>query len=190
MNTKPEKDNIRLPKKGILITGLNGSGKSTVCRLLAEKLNYFSMDVEDYYFIKSDIPYSQFHTLEETQRLMEEDIEKHKKFVFATVNCNWGEKINSAFKLAVLLKAPLDLRMKRINSREYNKFGGRVLKGGDLYESQLKFHNKVLTRTDAHMDKQKQYISCPVVEIDASLPLREIVDKICEIYSKKNTDAE
>lgn len=78
--------------EGILITGLNGCGKSTVCRLLAEKLNYFSMDVEDYYFIKSDTPYSKFHTLEETQRLMERDIEKHQKFVLATVNCNWGEK--------------------------------------------------------------------------------------------------
>lgn len=81
--------------EGILITGLNGCGKSTVCRLLSEKLNYYSMDVEDYYFIKSYIPYSKFNTLEETQQLMENEIEKHQKFVLTTVNCNWGEKINS-----------------------------------------------------------------------------------------------
>lgn len=170
--------------EGILITGLNGCGKSTVCRLLAEKLNYFSMDVEDYYFIKSDTPYSKFHTLEETQMLMERDIEKHKKFVLATVNCNWGEKINSAFKLAVVLKAPLDIRMERINSREYAKFGDRVLKGGDLYESQKKFHDKVSARTDEHIEKQMRYISCHVLELDAALPLDDIVNKIYEAYTK------
>lgn len=171
---------------GILITGLNGCGKSTVCRLLAEKLNYFAMDVEDYYFIKSDTPYSKFHTLEETQTLMEKDIEKHNNFVLATVNCNWGDKINSAFKLAVLLKAPLDLRMERIKNREYEKYGDRILQGGDLYESQQKFHSKVSARTDSHMDKQMQFISCPVLELDASLPLQDIVNKICETYLNMN----
>lgn len=34
-------------KNGIIIIGLNGSGKSTVCRELARRLNYKLMDVED-----------------------------------------------------------------------------------------------------------------------------------------------
>ena len=166
---------------GIIITGLNGCGKSTVCRLLAEKMNYFSMDVEDYYFIDGDTPYSKFRTHEQTKKLMLDDIAKHKDFVLATVNCDWGEEITAMCKLAVVLKAPLEIRMERIKKREYEKFGDRVLQGGDLYESQQKFHNKVLARDEKHIEKQMQFITCPVFEIDATLSIKDIV---CAIYKK------
>lgn len=165
---------------GILITGLNGCGKSTVCKLLAEKMNYFSMDVEDYYFIKDDTPYSKFNTYEQTKKLMLDDIKKHNNFVLATVNCDWGEDIASMCKLAVVLKAPLDIRMQRIKKREYDKFGDRVLTGGDLYESQQKFHTKVLNRGEEHIEKQMQFITCPVLELDATLPIIDIVNAIYE----------
>ena len=163
---------------GIIITGLNGCGKSTVCKLLAKKINYYSMDVEDYYFIESDIPYSKFHTHEQTKKLMLDDILKHNHFVLATVNCDWGEEILSMCKLAVLLKAPLDIRMERIRKREYEKFGTRVLNGGDLYESQHKFHNKVLSRGENHMTEQMRFVDCPVLELDATLPIYDIVNTI------------
>lgn len=163
---------------GIIITGLNGGGKSTVCKLLAEKMNYFSMDVEDYYFIDSDIPYSKFHTHEQTKKLMLDDIAKHNNFVLATVNCDWGEEIASMCKLAVVLNAPLDIRMERIKKREYEKFQDRILQGGDLFESQQKFHNKVLVRDEKHIEKQMQFITCPVLELDATLPIQDIVDAI------------
>lgn len=170
---------------GILITGLNGCGKSTICKMLADRLNYYSMDVEDYYFIKSDTPYSKFHTLEQTKQLMLKDIQKHGNFVLATVNCDWGEEIASMCKFAVVLRAPLDLRMKRIENREYDKFGDRVLAGGDLYDSQQKFHNKVLARGEEHMVKQMQYIECPIIKVDAALPIEDIVDIILKEWRKQ-----
>lgn len=171
---------------GIILTGLNGSGKSTVCKQLAKKLNYYSMDAEDYYFIKSDLPYSKFHTLEQTKNLMLCDIMKHSNYVLATVHCDWGEEINSTYKLDVVLSAPLDVRMKRIKQREYDKFGSRVLEGGDLYESQQKFHDKVSARGDDYIAKQMQFISCPVLEIDATFPIDKIVDTICDKYLQMN----
>ena len=36
--------------RGIAILGLNGCGKSTLAHALAKKLNFYEMDVEDYYF--------------------------------------------------------------------------------------------------------------------------------------------
>ena len=38
---------------GIAIMGLNGCGKSTLAHEISKRLNYFEMDVEDYYFLSN-----------------------------------------------------------------------------------------------------------------------------------------
>ncbi|MBO4884841.1 MAG: hypothetical protein J5602_05975, partial [Clostridia bacterium] len=40
----------RAEKRGILVMGLNGCGKSTVGKALAEKIGWRFMDAEDFYF--------------------------------------------------------------------------------------------------------------------------------------------
>ena len=44
---------------GIAIIGLNGAGKSTLAHVLAKKLHYFEIDVEDYY-IQTDFAGNEF----------------------------------------------------------------------------------------------------------------------------------
>ena len=39
---------------GIIVCGLNGVGKSTLGKALAEKLNFYFIDNEDLYFPKTD----------------------------------------------------------------------------------------------------------------------------------------
>lgn len=36
--------------RGIAIMGLNGCGKSTLAHTIAKRLDFYEMDVEDYYF--------------------------------------------------------------------------------------------------------------------------------------------
>lgn len=43
---------------GIIVFGANGSGKSTFGHELASILNFKHMDIEDYYFEKTEIPYT------------------------------------------------------------------------------------------------------------------------------------
>jgi len=43
---------------GIILLGPNGSGMSTLGRELASGLDFANFDVEDYYFHKTDIPYT------------------------------------------------------------------------------------------------------------------------------------
>ena len=49
---------MQMPR-GIIVCGANGSGKSTFGRELARALRYRYMDIEDYYFKESAVPYSE-----------------------------------------------------------------------------------------------------------------------------------
>ena len=76
---------------GIAIFGLNGAGKSTLTHALAKELNYYEMDVEDYYFpeqkesrrnalenittyakdFSEELPYSNSRSKEEVQEALD-----------------------------------------------------------------------------------------------------------------------
>lgn len=62
---------------GIIVFGANGSGKSTLGRELANILNFKYMDIEDYYFEKSKIPYTIERSHEECLNLMLADIKRY-----------------------------------------------------------------------------------------------------------------
>lgn len=167
---------------GIIIMGLNGCGKSTICHELANLLNYRCMDVEDYYFLDSDIPYTKSRTREVVKQLILDDIKIYHNYVLSSVGCNWGPEIVSTFKLAILLYAPLQVRLERIKQREITRFGNRVLEGGDMYESQKQFRDMVASRSAEDIKQQACSLSCPVLEINATLPVKDILGLIYSRY--------
>ena len=91
---------------GIIVFGANGSGKSTLGRELAYVLNFTHMDIEDYHFEKSEIPYSIERSHEDCLNLMLADIRKYKSFVLSAVTGDFGEEISSMYELAVWISAP------------------------------------------------------------------------------------
>lgn len=169
-------------EKGIIICGLNGSGKTTTGRLVAERLGIKRMDVEDYYFLGSEIPFTVSRTKDEVRELMWADIQKHKEYVLSSVGCDWGENIESTYALAVFLLAPKETRMARIDQREIVRFGDRVLESGDMYEQLKRFRQFVAGRSEEPYRAKVMQLNCPVLELDSTQPLEVIVEKICNYY--------
>ena len=124
--------------KGIAILGLNGGGKSTLAHALAKKINYFEMDVEDYYFpeqstsrrwslendsiIETDylgnLPFSTPRTKQEVQDSILRDIDNNPRFILTGVTMNWNEEILSKIGIAFVVKTPVEERIERIKLRE------------------------------------------------------------------------
>jgi len=168
---------------GIIVFGANGSGKTTLGRELARILHYKHMDIETYYFKESEIPYTNPRSREDYVNLMLADIEKYRSFVISAADGDFGEKITSMYILAVYITAPLEIRMERIKRREYDKFGERVLEGGDMYEQQLDFRDFVASRSLEFIDKWAETLTCPVIRIDGTLDWKENAENIKRILS-------
>lgn len=169
---------------GIILCGLNGCGKTTLGKLIAERLGWQAMDVEPYWFPSSDT-YTSSRTREEVQQLLLADMERSKGFVFSSVNCSWGKAIEAHFCLAVYLTAPKEVRLERIRQRELRRFGDRVLESGDLFESQQRFRAFAAGRTEEPILVALQNLSCPVLKLDAALPVEQLVDEVLQVFHNR-----
>lgn len=167
----------------IIICGLNGAGKSTLGRVLADRTGWVFKDVEDYYFPKNDpsYPYATQRTEEEIVKLLHTDLCQNDNIIFAGVRGNYSSEIAAMFTNAVFIKVPKEIRMERVRSRAFNKFGNRVLQGGDLYERENAFYDIIEKRTDEVVTKWLKTLNIPVITIDGQKPIEENVDLILEI---------
>ena len=171
--------------RGIIVFGANGSGKTTLGRELARILNFKHMDIEDYSFEKSEIPYTAERSREYYIKLMFADIEKYRSFVVSAVIGDLGDTIPQFYELAVFISAPIELRMKRIEQREYDKFGERIRKGGDMYEQHLKFADFVGSRSLEKIEQWAKTLVCPVIRIDGTEDLRTNAANIAEQWKTR-----
>ena len=167
---------------GIVVFGPNGSGKTTLGRELARVLGFKHMDIEDYYFGKSEIPYTVARPREEWLRLMLADIEKHGVFVMTGCTCDYGDVIPQYYRLGVHISAPHELRMERVKQRAYDMYGVRVLEGGDMYEQEQKFFDYVAKRPLARIDEWAATLKCQVIQIDGTKDWRENAAEIVKMW--------
>lgn len=165
-------------RHGIAIVGGNGSGKTTLGKRLAGLLGYRHMDIENYAFKTSAIPYAAPRTREEIQALLLADIKKHGSFVLSAVNCDFGDEINAFYDCILCIRAPLAVRLARVRQRSVAQFGARVREDGDLYEQEQAFFHFVASRTMDQTDAWLQRIERPVLYVDGTEPVESSIKKI------------
>ena len=171
--------------RGIIVFGANGSGKTTLARELANLLGFKHMDIEDYFFEPSEIPYTAKRPHEDFLNLMLADIEKHGSFVISAVTGDLGEKIPLMYDLGVFIYAPKEIRMNRIEQRGLEMHGARVCKGGDMYEQQQRFMDFAANRPLEKIDEWAKTLVCPVVSIDGTADRHISAAKIANHFRDK-----
>lgn len=158
---------------GIAIVGANGSGKTTLGKELAKYLGYKHMDIENYSFNSSPIPYTNPRPQKEIKKFLLKDIHQYKRFILSSCNGDLGNKINAFYKYIIYIKVPLDIRMERVKNRAYKQFGNRILKGGDLYEQEQKFFKFVETWTMDKTDLWLKTQTCPIIYLDGTKSIEQ-----------------
>ena len=170
---------------GIMICGLNGTGKSTLGRMLADRMGYEFIDNEELFFPKTDPSYmfSDPRSKEEVIRLLEERISDNDRFIFAAVKGDYGDKLIASLDHVVLIEVPKQIRRQRVRDRSYQKFGDRILPGGDLYDIESKWFTLTDSRPETYVTDWLKTVNCPVIRIDGTLPAEKNLDHIVSVLS-------
>ncbi|GMB11004.1 MAG: AAA family ATPase [Candidatus Improbicoccus devescovinae] len=165
---------------GTIILGANGSGKSTIGCELARVLNCVHFETEDYWFHKTEKPYTVSRKPIERNEMLLCDCRKYDSYVVSGDVLNWNKEFLKLFDFAVFLEVPTSIRIERIKNREHERFGDRVCKGGDMYEQHLKFIEYASSRDVPLLKEKAVKYNCPVVYVDGTESCSEIIKKIKE----------
>lgn len=167
----------------IILCGGNGAGKSTLGRSLAERLGYVFLDVEDFYFPHRDPgePYQSARSSEEVSALLLEALQRSEACILAAVRGNYGAEVEKMFTRGIFLSVPKELRMERIRRRSFEKFGARMLPGGDLHQSEEAFFTMVEGRTEKDVENWLNSLHIPVLHADGTRPIQENVEYLAAL---------
>jgi len=177
---------------GIQVCGLNGCGKSTLGKALAEKLGMYFIDNENLYFTRTEAnePYTNPKSREEVEWLLMDEVRKHPDFVFAAVKGNYGKEIIPMYDFVIMVEVPKEIRLERIRNRSFQKFGDRMLPGGDLFHQEEAFFQMVTSRQDAYVETWLNTLKCPIIRVDGTKPVKEnvahIINRIHRNGNKRN----
>ncbi|WP_407314965.1 AAA family ATPase [Pseudomonas sp. nanlin1] len=107
----------------ILITGAAGTGTTTLAQALANELRIQHLEADDFLWLPSDPPYQ--HMADKTKRgeRLQQAMHDHGQAIVAGSIVGWGQPLENAFGLVVFLYLPAELRLKRLERREIQRFG-------------------------------------------------------------------
>ena len=112
------------------------------------------------------------------------DISSNNWFIFAAVKGNYGDKLVASLDCVVLIDVPKQIRSQRVRDRSYQKFGDRILPGGDLYDQESRWFSLTDGRPDTYVTDWLETIDCPVIRIDGTLPVEENADHLLPVLQE------
>lgn len=178
---------------GIMITGPSGSGKSSLGKIVAEKLDFPFFDVDDYIWKKNTPkPYTQMYSKAEKISRLSCNIEPCEHFVMAGSMSSFHQAFDNKFEMMVFLYAEPEIRLQRVHKRAMERFGKRILEGGDLYESHRKFlesNRRYETDGSPNLCEQKEWMKslpCVKIELDGSKSLESNAKIIVAKWNQLN----
>lgn len=171
----------------IHIFGASGSGTTTLGRALATHLCIHHFDTDDYFWVKTAIPYTVKTDIAKRRERLESDLLKNHEWVLSGSLTTWGDFAIPLFTLAVFLWIPSDIRIKRLREQETNRYGtDAISSGGWFYQNHREFiewasgydFGGLDTRSRVLHEQWMSSLPCRLLRIEGLFSIQELVAKI------------
>ena len=178
----------------IQITGASGSGKTFLGKTLSKILNYNFIDTDDILWVWKDNvqPYTIPISDEEACKILKNELTNNKSTIASGMFYPWSETLIDMFDLLIIVETSDKLRKKRIIDREYEMYGNRFKKGGDMYEQfngylewAMNYNNsddKLGSKKET--EKWIKKFNCEILYLDGNKTIEEKVDIVLKKIKK------
>lgn len=163
------------------ITGASGTGTTTLGVALAETLGLAHFDTDDYYWSRTEAPYSAKMPVKMRLDLIGGALRENSRSVLTGSFVSWGQPLTTWFDAVIFLRVPTDVRMKRLAARERERFGDEIDPGGARHELYASFMSWAegyddgdgTSRSLARHESWLSGLECPILRLgDASVERR------------------
>ena len=170
-------------KMRINLLGASGAGVSTLGRALAARLSVPHWDSDDFYHAPSDPPFQVQRTPHERCELLTQACPANGAWVLSGGVVGWEPVPRLGVTHLVFVLTPTTIRLERLRQRERERFGERVLAGGDMFEIHQDFiawaarydAGDVDGKTRARHEEYLRTQRMPVIRCNGDLPIADNV---------------
>ncbi|MEM1326245.1 MAG: AAA family ATPase [Bacteroidota bacterium] len=170
----------------LLIFGASDSGTTTLARSLAQKLDCKHLDADYYYWVKTPIPFQKKRFKSLRQAELQHDFSTHQNVIVSGSLVTWSDYWQTAFDLVVFLYLPPDIRLKRLQQREAERYGDALLVDKRIQVTSKAFLAWAAQYDDPNFDGRSitqhrnwmKLLDYPVVELTGDLTNNEYMEKV------------
>lgn len=176
--------------KKIHIFGASGSGTTTLGTSISNELLYSHLDTDDYFWLNK---FTNLREVADRKKTLKEDLSKYERSILSGALCGWGDSFKSYFDLVIFLWIPQNIRLERLQQREFQRYGNEILTGGSKHEQYKEFMEWASLYDSAGMEVRSKILhenwmedlTCPVLRIEGDYTVQERVEITLE-YLRSN----
>jgi adenylate kinase family enzyme len=162
-------------------------------RALATRFAVPHLDVDDFYWMPTDPPYSIKRAPEDRVRLIAQQQRQADGWVLSGSFIGWGEALVQAVDLIVFLITPTRVRLQRLDAREEERHGARIRPGGDMHKASRAFRQwasryddpSFAGRNRAQHERWLGGQGAPVLRLAGERPVEELVLSVVDALSPR-----
>lgn len=123
--------------------------------------------------------------------MLKHDLTIYQNCILSGAICGWGEKFKAHFDLVIFLQLPQNIRLERLQQREFQRYGNEILDGGSKYDESKAFLKWASLYDEAGMEVRSKMLHvhwmsdlvCPVLRIEGDDTVKERVNIVLNYLS-------
>lgn len=140
----------------------------------------------------TDPPFSSKRPPEGRVRLIQDRQSETEGWILTGSFIGWGDALIHHVDLIVFLQTPTTTRLQRLDKREADRHGARVLPGGDMHEAHLAFRDWASRYDDPfftgrNLAQHERWLSdqsAPVLRLQGEQPTEELMQRVANELSR------